>query len=114
VGVRDDPLTGTWRLVVEPGGQEGLAYLRLEGTLVQGTYRLSGDWTGSLRGTFVADKVRLERIDSQVGFVAILHGRLEGRGEGARLQGSWEATQHATGIPSAGTWVATRSPETVE
>ncbi len=41
VGDRESPLNGTWRLVVEPG-QDGLAYLQQQGTLVTGTYALSG------------------------------------------------------------------------
>ena len=114
VGVDEDPITGTWRVVMEPGGHEGLMSLQLEGTLVQGTYRLTGDWTGSLRGTLVAEKVRLERIDSQMGFAAILHGRLQVRGETIRLQGSWEATQLASGLPASGTWVAERVSEVEE
>jgi hypothetical protein len=108
VGAEDDPLSGTWRVAMEPGGQEGLMYLQLNGTLIQGTYRLSGDWTGSLRGTLVSRKLRLERIDSQMGHAAILHGRLMLRGGTARMQGSWEATELTSGLPSAGTWVAER------
>ena len=114
VGVDEDPITGTWRLVMEPGGHEGLMSLQLNGTLVQGTYRLTGDWTGSVRGTLVAEKVRLERIDSQMGFAAVLHGRLQVRGETIRLQGSWEATQLASGLPASGTWVAERVSELEE
>ena len=107
MGGPDAPLTGTWRMVVEPG-QEGVAYLQQQGTLVAGTYTLSGGFTGSFRGTFVAGKVRLERIDSQYGFAAIFYGRLVGRGQNARLQGNWEATQLASGLPSAGSWSARR------
>ncbi len=110
VGAADAPLTGTWRMVVEPG-QEGMAYLQQQGTLVTGTYALSGDFSGSFRGTLVAGKVRLERIDSQIGFAAIFYGRLIGRGPNARIQGNWEATQLASGLPSAGTWTATRVRE---
>jgi hypothetical protein len=104
------PLTGSWRLVVEPG-QEGVAYLQQQGTLVTGTYSLSGGFSGSFRGTFVARKIRLERIDSQFGFAAIFYGRLVGRGEDARIQGNWEATQLASGLPSLGNWTATRMVE---
>jgi len=114
VGVGDDPLTGTWRLVWEPGGQEGQMFLRLNGTLVEGTYRLSGNWTGSLRGTLVSRKVRMERIDSQAGFGAVLNGRLQIRGDSARMQGTWEATELAGGLPSAGTWVAEKLEEPEE
>ena len=107
VGGPDAPLTGAWRFAVEPG-QEGVAYLQQQGTLVTGTYTLSGGFTGSFRGTFVAGKVRLERIDSQYGFAAIFYGRLVGRGKNARLQGNWEATQLSSGLPSMGSWTATR------
>jgi hypothetical protein len=114
VGPSEDPITGTWRLVLEPGGQEGVMSLRLDGTLVQGTYRLSGDWSGSLRGTFVAGKVRLERVDAQLGFAAIMYGRLSERGPVPRMEGSWEATQLASGLPSGGNWVAEREDESSE
>ena len=103
----DAPLNGAWRLVVEPG-QEGVAHFQQQGTLVTGTYSLSGGFSGSFRGTFVARKIRLERIDSQFGFAAIFYGRLVGRGENARVQGNWEATQLASGLPSMGSWTATR------
>jgi len=111
VGPEGDPITGTWRLVLEPGGQEGLMFLSLDGTLIQGTYRLSGDWSGSLRGTFVAGKVRLERVDSQLGFAAIMYGRISDRAASARMEGSWEATQLSSGLPSGGNWVAEREDE---
>lgn len=107
VGGAEAPLTGTWRFVVEPG-QEGVGYIQQQGTLVTGTYSLTGGFTGSFRGTFVAGKVRLERIDSQYGFAAIFYGRLVGRGKNARLQGNWEATQLASGLPSMGSWTARR------
>jgi hypothetical protein len=114
VGIGDDPLSGTWRVVWEPGGLEGQMYLRLNGTLVDGSYRLSGGWTGSLRGTLVSNKVRLERIDSQAGFAAVLNGRLQSRGDSAKMQGTWEATELGSGLPGAGTWVAEKLEETEE
>ncbi len=110
VGDAEAPLTGTWRLVVEPG-QDGLAYLQQQGTLVTGTYALSGGFTGSFRGTLVAGKVRLERIDSQIGFAAIFYGRLVGQGRNLRLQGNWEATQLASGLASAGNWTGAKVQE---
>ena len=113
VGSAEAPLNGTWRLVVEPG-QEGFAFLQQQGALVSGTYALSGGFNGSFRGTFVAGKVRLERIDSQIGFAAIFYGRLVGRGDDSRLQGNWEATQLASGLPSRGSWTATRVREESE
>lgn len=110
VGDSEAPLTGTWRLVVEPG-QDGLAYLQQQGTLVTGTYALSGGFSGSFRGTLVAGKVRLERIDSQIGFAAIFYGRLVGQGRNLRLQGNWEATQLANGLASTGNWTGAKVQE---
>jgi hypothetical protein len=98
-------LSGSWDLTVQPG-LTGTAFLVQQGTLVTGTYELSGGWTGSLRGTLVSNKVRLERIDSKLGFAAIFYGELDTSGEQPVIQGRWEATQLATGMPSAGGWRA--------
>lgn len=106
-----DPLTGTWRIVMDPGNMEGTLNLVLDGTLVQGTYSLDGGWSGSLRGTLVAGRLRLERIDSELGFAAIYYGALRLRGQVPRIDGKWEATQLATGLPSAGGWMAERLDE---
>lgn len=103
----EDLLTGTWNLNVQPD-LTGTAYLVQQGTLVSGTYELSGGWKGSFRGTLVANKVRLERIDSQLGFAAIFYGGVVENGENVVIQGRWEATQLATGMPSAGGWSAKR------
>ena len=103
----EDPLSGRWRLVMEPGGQKGEMALELNGTLLEGTYFLDGGWFGSLRGTFVAGKVRLERVDSQLGFMAVYYGELK-PGRPSRLEGTWEGTHLSAGIPSGGTWIAER------
>lgn len=105
-----DPLSGKWKIVIDPGGQEGTMVLDLDGTLVSGTYQLAGGWSGSFRGTWVAGKVRLERVDAQLGFSAVLHARLS-RGEPGRLEGTWEGTHLTAGMPAGGTWVATKIPE---
>ncbi len=107
-GPSRDLISGAWQLVMEPGGHNGLMTLTLDGTLIQGTYELDGGWTGSLRGTLVGGRVRMERIDSQMGFVAIFYGAVRGEGDDVRLEGKWEATQLSAGTPSAGGWVATR------
>lgn len=103
-----DELSGRWQVAIEPGGLRGTFDLRLFGTLVSGVYDLAGGWKGSLRGTLVGNVVRLERIDSQLGFVAVYTGRLEVRGGERRIEGTWQATNLAAGLPSAGTWVAQR------
>jgi hypothetical protein len=100
-------LNGRWTFTVQPG-LTGTIYLVQQGTLVSGTYELSGGWTGSLRGTLVANKVRLERIDSKLGFAAIFYGELNLGADPDVIQGRWEATQLATGMPSAGGWRAVR------
>ncbi len=110
-GLGRDLISGAWQLVMEPGGHNGLMTLTLDGTLIQGTYELDGGWTGSMRGTLVGGRVRMERIDSQMGFVAIFYGAVRGEGDDVRLEGKWEATQLAAGTPSAGGWVAQRLGE---
>ena len=103
-----DELSGRWTVAIEPGGFTGVFDLRLDGTLVTGVYQISGGWRGSLRGTLVGGDVRLERIDTQQGFVAVYTGRLVARGNEKRLEGTWESTNLAVGMPGSGTWVGRR------
>ncbi len=112
-GLESDLISGMWQLVLEPGGHQGVMNLMLDGTLIQGTYELDGGWSGSMRGTLVGGRVRMERIDSQMGFVAIFYGALRVEGDEVRLEGKWEATQLAAGTPAAGGWVARRIDEEV-
>jgi hypothetical protein len=67
-----------------------------------------------LRGTLVSGKVRLERIDSQVGYAATLYAKLTVRAAESRLEGTWEATQLSAGLPSGGSWYAERLEEVAE
>ena len=106
-----DPLSGRWALTIEPGDLDGEMFLILDGTLVQGRYELDGGFTGSLKGTLVSGRVRLERVDSQLGFAAIYYGRLKAQANPPRLEGKWEATQLATGLPAGGSWVAQKIHE---
>ncbi len=101
-----DPISGKWKIIIDPGGQEGVMTLDLDGTLVNGTYKLDGGWTGSLRGTFVAGKIRLERIDAQLGFAAVYHAVVRASGGSGHMEGSWEGTHLTAGMPGSGTWVA--------
>ncbi len=103
-----DELSGRWSVAIEPGGIKGTFDLRLDGTLVTGVYQLSGGWRGSLRGTFIGGEVHLERIDAQQGFVAVYTGHLVMRGNEKRLEGTWDATNLAVGMPVSGTWVGRR------
>jgi len=105
-GRGDDQLSGRWTITIEPGGLEGEMSLLLDGTLVQGRYELDGGFHGSLRGTLVSGRLRLERLDSQLGFAAIYYGRLKVEGGQPKIEGKWEATQLSSGLPGGGGWVA--------
>lgn len=106
---RQDEVTGRWEVVIEPGGQRGLFEMRLDGTVVAGTYQLAGGWRGSLRGTLIGGNIRLERIDSQLGLAAVYVGRVVSRDGERRLEGTWEATNLALGMATSGTWIGRRA-----
>ncbi len=101
-----DPVTGRWDVAINPGNRHGTMRLALDGTIVSGDYVLDGGFRGSLRGTFVGDRIALDRIDSERGFDAKFYGRVTG-GAARRIGGTWEGTviAPATG-PSAGSWSA--------
>jgi hypothetical protein len=108
-----DPVSGRWAISIDPGKVTGFYRLRLDGTLISGDYVLAGGFKGSLRGTYVGDRITLQRIDSENGFDATFYGKLVPSLK--RITGSWEATAIAPAIgPSAGTWAAAWAPETDE
>jgi len=104
-----DALSGRWSVLIDPGEQKGVFNLTLNGTLVSGEYTLEGGASGSLRGTLVNDRLRLERVDSRLGFSAIYYGRLVR--DAATVSGTWETTTFATGSPESGTWKAVREED---
>jgi len=99
-----DLLSGRWNVTLEPGEQRGVFRLALDGTLVSGEYTLEGGFSGSLRGTLIGDRLRLERVDSQLGFTTIYFGRLAR--DGSQLSGTWESTTFGVGAAGAGRWRA--------
>jgi hypothetical protein len=101
-----DPVTGRWDVTISPGNRRGTLRLALDGTIVSGDYVLDGGFRGSVRGTFVGDRLSLDRIDAERGFDAKFYGRVTS-GAARRIGGTWEATMiaPATG-PSGGTWSA--------
>ncbi|HQR45549.1 MAG TPA: hypothetical protein PK598_05965 [Thermoanaerobaculia bacterium] len=101
----DDPLSGRWDVTINPGPRRALFRLVLDGTLVWGDYTMDGGFRGSFRGTLVADRLFLERIDSERGTDARFWGRVVPSQR--RITGTWEATAlaPATG-PVAGSWTA--------
>ena len=104
-----DALTGRWNVILSPGEQKGSFRLSLDGTIVSGDYTLEGGYSGSLRGTLVSDRLRLERVDSELGFSAVYYGRLDR--DWTSIAGTWESTELAGGAPGSGSWKAIRVEE---
>jgi hypothetical protein len=101
-----DPLSGRWQVRVLPQDVAGTFELRLDGTLVSGRYQLADGLAGSLRGTFVDNAVRLERVDAQAGFDSTFLGRVDPAA--GRITGTWHANELAAGAPASGQWTAER------
>ena len=107
-----DLLSGRFTVVVDPGEQRGVFRLSLAGTIVSGEYTLEGGYSGSFRGTLIGDRLRLERVDSTLGFSTIYYGRLTG--DGSSIAGTWESTTFGLGAPGSGRWRAVREEEREE
>ncbi len=105
-GVRIDPLSGRWRLELEPDAQPGWVEFRFSANLVTGVYRLDEGGGGSLRGTYSGGRLRLERVDSLRGFDAIWEGEVDVVSR--RIQGTWVATELSGGGPARGDWLAVK------
>jgi hypothetical protein len=100
------PIAGRWRLSILPQGVGGVMDLRVNGTIVTGTYQLASGSAGTFRGTYAGGVLQLERIDSRNGFDSSFTGRLD-PASGA-LRGTWQAHELASGQPAAGDWSAVR------
>jgi hypothetical protein len=101
-----DPLSGRWRVGMAPPQINGTFELQLDGTLVSGKYQFENGPAGSLRGTFVDNNVRLDRIDARTGFDTTFIGTLDPAA--GRISGVWQATELASGQPASGQWTAVR------
>lgn len=104
-----DLVSGRWTVLLDPGEQRGVFRMTLDGTIVSGDYTLEGGYSGSLRGTLVDDRLRLERVDSKLGFSAVYYGRVTR--EGSNIAGTWETTNLGAGSPESGRWKAAREEE---
>ena len=107
-----DALSGHWTILLDPGEQKGVFRMTLDGTIVAGEYSLEGGYSGSLRGTLVNDRLKIERVDSKLGFSAVYYGRLAR--DGRSIAGTWQATSFGTGEPGSGRWSAVREEPTAE
>jgi len=101
-------LDGTWDVVLLPHEQRGAFVITQSGAVINGTYRLSGGFSGSLQGTLVQNKVLLQRIDSQLGRSMELEGRLSS--DKTRIRGTWTSFELAGTEAAIGQWSATRRP----
>lgn len=107
-GVRRlDPISGRWRITILPQNRTAIFNLRLNGTVVTGTYEVAGSTPGSFRGTYSGARLRLERIDSEGGFDSVWEGIV---GENT-ITGAWQSNQLVTGQPTRGDWTAVRESE---
>jgi hypothetical protein len=101
---RADALTGRWRVTIQPQGFMATYDLRLNGTVVSGSYQVDGGTSGSFRGSLVNGGLRLERVDSRGGFDSVWEGTVSG----GRIDGTWTTNELVTGQPTRGTWTAVR------
>lgn len=110
------PLQGRWRVTMRSGSPSdqgatlnGTFLLRQRGTEITGTYTFGNGTSGSLEGTFVDRKLRLERVDSVRGFDRIFQAEMSNSGDS--LEGTWQPTILSDGGPGGGTWTAARPIE---
>lgn len=99
-----DPVSGRWKVSIEPGEIAGTFDLELDGTLVSGLYQLADGRSGSLRGTFTGGGVRLEQVDRDRGLTAVFRGAVDGAA--GRMVGFWTPTDVSGGAPGGGDWTA--------
>lgn len=102
--LRNDPLTGRWRVTIQPQNLTATFDLRLDGTLVSGSYLVNGVSSGSFRGTLANGNLRMQRIDANGGFDSVWEGILAN----GRINGTWMANELVTGQPNRGAWTAVR------
>jgi len=99
-----DPITGRWRVTILPQNVTATFDLRLNGTVVSGSYAVPGGSAGSFRGTYTNGNLRLERIDAHGGFDSVW----QGTAANGRMAGTWMANELVTGQPNRGDWTAVR------
>lgn len=99
-------LDGRWQVELEGLDTRGVFEFDSEGTLVTGSYRLDDGSQGSIRGTLVSDRLRLDRIDWAEGLATRLSGNLNA--SAGTIEGTWTAVDVSGGAPGSGTWRAVR------
>ena len=99
-----DPLTGRWQVTILPQNLTAVFDLRLDGTVVSGTYQVAGSTGGSFRGSLASGHLRLERLDARGGFDSVWAGTVAAD----RIAGTWMSNELVTGQPNRGDWTAVR------
>ena len=106
-GARNESVAGRWQVQVQPVNVTGVFDIRVDETVISGTYEMTNGARGSLRGTFVENRLRLDRIDAKGGYDSVFLGTFDPAAQ--RITGSWTATELATGQPNRGEWTAVRA-----
>jgi len=101
-----DPITGRWSVTIASPRQSGTFQLRLDGTVVSGTYEMEGGRRGSVRGTYVGKMLRIERIDTSRGLDGVLEGEVEV--ELGLARGFYSPTLLSEGGPGGAGWTGVR------
>ena len=99
-----DAVSGRWQVHVMPQNATATFDLRLDGTVVNGAYKINGGTSGSFRGTFAGGNLRLLRIDAQGGTDSVWLGAVAN----GHITGTWTANELASGQPTQGNWTAVR------
>lgn len=100
-----DAVTGRWRVAIFPQNLTATYDLRLNGTVVSGSYTIDGSGSaGSFRGTYSGNVLRLERVDAKTGFDSVWEG-IVGTDQ---ITGNWTTNELVTGQPTRGDWTAVR------
>lgn len=102
------PISGVWDVEYQPTGvttgASGTFDLSVDGSVVEGRYRLGDNRAGIVRGTYAGLTLRLELLESVRGLDAIFQGRYDPQEE--TLQGFWQPTELGAGEPGGGSWIA--------
>jgi hypothetical protein len=104
-----DPITGRWRVEVSSPREAGTFQLRLAGTVVEGTYSFDGGRSGSLRGTYVGNRLSLDRLDGERGLDGLFEGTVDAAAGAVR--GFWTPTRLSGGAPGGAGWSGVRVEE---
>ncbi|HEX4955582.1 MAG TPA: hypothetical protein VF017_19510 [Thermoanaerobaculia bacterium] len=100
-----DPISGRWRVEIASPPASGTFEMRLDGNQVSGSWEL-GLRRGSLRGSFAARRLRLERLDPERGLDGIFEAEVDPLLGTAR--GVWTPVELAVGEAGGSGWSAVR------